>query len=42
MIMCLTSSILLIEHPTFQLLLAGQLAVRLSIIDVQLRTSTYV
>ncbi|HHB1592181.1 TPA: glycosyltransferase family 2 protein [Vibrio campbellii] len=27
MIMCLTSSILLIEHPAFQLLLAGQLAV---------------
>ncbi|MFM2611374.1 glycosyltransferase family 2 protein [Vibrio campbellii] len=29
MIMCLTSSILLIEHPAFQLLLAGQLAVYL-------------
>ncbi|ABU71182.1 glycosyltransferase family 2 protein [Vibrio campbellii] len=29
MIMCLTSSILLIEHPTFQLLLTGQLAVYL-------------
>ncbi|HDM8232844.1 TPA: glycosyltransferase family 2 protein [Vibrio campbellii] len=29
MIMCLTSSILLIEHPAFQLLLTGQLAVYL-------------
>ncbi|KGR35446.1 intercellular adhesion protein A [Vibrio campbellii] len=29
MIMCLTSSILLIEHPAFQLLLAGQLGVYL-------------